>query len=161
MSFTFGGLPLHPLLVHAVVVLLPLTAVVVVLHACWPAARRRLGVLTPILAGVTLGLVPITAQAGEALRASIGESPQVARHAAIADSVLPWTIALFAVALAEWLWFRLGKPPAAGTAKSGRRELIVRGLMLAAAVAVAAGSLVVVFRTGDSGARAVWEGVGK
>jgi hypothetical protein len=56
---------------------------------------------------------------------------------------------------------RLGKPPAAGTAKSGRRELIVRGLMLAAAAAVAAGSLVVVFRTGDSGARAVWEGVGK
>lgn len=161
MSFILGGLPLHPLLVHAVVVLLPLAAVAVVLHACWPAARLRLGVVTPALAGVTLILVPITVQAGEALRASIGESPQVARHAAIADSVLPWAVALFAVALAEWLWFRFGNLPAAGPAKSERRELIVRGLMLAAAVAVGAGSLVVVFRTGDSGARAVWEGVGK
>jgi hypothetical protein len=161
MSFTVGGLPLHPLLVHAVVVLLPLAAFAAVLHACWPAARRRLGVVTPILAGVALILVPITVQAGEALRASIGESPKVARHAAIADSVLPWAVALFAVALAEWLWFRFGKPQGAGASESRRRDLIVRALMLAAAVAVAAGSLVVVFRTGDSGARAVWEGVGK
>ncbi len=37
------GLPAHPLLVHAAVVLVPLAAIGVVLIAFWPAARARLG----------------------------------------------------------------------------------------------------------------------
>ncbi len=36
---TVMGLPLHPLVVHATVVLVPLAAVAVLLHTFWPAAR--------------------------------------------------------------------------------------------------------------------------
>ena len=39
---TIFGLPAHALLVHAMVVLAPLTALLEILCAIWPAARRRL-----------------------------------------------------------------------------------------------------------------------
>jgi len=39
---TIAGLPAHPLLVHLIVVLAPGTAVLEILCALWPAARRRL-----------------------------------------------------------------------------------------------------------------------
>lgn len=37
-----NGLPAHPFLVHFIVVLAPLTAVLAILCAIWPAARQRL-----------------------------------------------------------------------------------------------------------------------
>ncbi|WP_006243300.1 hypothetical protein [Mycolicibacterium tusciae] len=39
---TLDGLPAHVLLVHFVVVLAPMTAVLLVVCAVWPAAQRRL-----------------------------------------------------------------------------------------------------------------------
>lgn len=39
---TLDGLPAHVLLVHFVVVLAPMTAVLLVVYAVWPAAQRRL-----------------------------------------------------------------------------------------------------------------------
>jgi len=63
-SFQIAGLPLHPLLVHLVVVLLPLAALATLLHAIWPAARRRLGVVTPLSAGAVLVLVPAAESRG-------------------------------------------------------------------------------------------------
>ena len=54
MPETLFGLPAHPLIVHATVVLVPLGALLVLLHAVWPAARRRLGVVTPLVALVGL-----------------------------------------------------------------------------------------------------------
>jgi hypothetical protein len=39
---TIMGLPAHVLLVHFIVILAPLTAVLAILYAVWPAARRRL-----------------------------------------------------------------------------------------------------------------------
>jgi hypothetical protein len=65
MPTEIHGLPAHVLLVHAVVVLIPLSALLVVLSAAWPAARRRIGVASPLLALVNLALVPVTTHAGE------------------------------------------------------------------------------------------------
>ena len=39
---TISGLPAHALLVHAMVVVAPLTALLGILCALWPAARRHL-----------------------------------------------------------------------------------------------------------------------
>ena len=39
---TITGIPAHALLVHAIVVLAPLVALLEILCAFWPAARRRL-----------------------------------------------------------------------------------------------------------------------
>src|SRR4051812_50063762 len=60
------GLPSHVLLVHFLVVLVPLTAVLEIVCAVWPAVRRGHTVwLALILAAVTTGLTPITTDAGE------------------------------------------------------------------------------------------------
>ena len=50
----FQGLPTHILLVHAVIVLVPIAALLTVLSAVWPAARRRLGIITPLVGLVAL-----------------------------------------------------------------------------------------------------------
>ncbi len=60
-----NGLPGHVLLVHFLVVLVPLTALLEIVCAVWPAVRRGQMVwLTLILAIVTLVLTPITTDAG-------------------------------------------------------------------------------------------------
>lgn len=151
-----AGLPLHPLLVHAVVVLLPLAAVALVLAQFWPAARRRLGVVTPLAALVVLALVPITVSAGEALADVVGSSSAVETHEAYGRMLLPWVIALAVLALAQWGWFRWG----AGRVDVTRAARRAVALVLTIAVpAVAAGTLVTIVLIGDSGARAVWGGL--
>jgi hypothetical protein len=62
---TIAGLPAHALLVHIVVVMVPLTALLVILTVLWPAAQRRLGIITPLVAFATLVAVPLTTQSGE------------------------------------------------------------------------------------------------
>ncbi|MFC3996210.1 hypothetical protein ACFOVU_09810 [Nocardiopsis sediminis] len=62
---TINGLPAHVLLVHAVVTLLPLAALLLVLTAVWPMARRLLAGPNAILALVVVFLVPITVEAGQ------------------------------------------------------------------------------------------------
>ena len=62
---TIAGLPAHVLLVHAIVVLAPLTAALEILCAIWPAARRRLVWLVLAFAAVNLVFTPLTTDAGE------------------------------------------------------------------------------------------------
>lgn len=156
---TIDGLPAHPLLVHAVVILLPLAALTSVLHALWPHARARLGVVTPILALVVLALVPITTHAGSQLASSIGaeSNPLVRRHEQLAHQILPWAIALFVVAAGQWWWSGPGQTVLAGADGSPtvvRRRL---GVVLAViTIVVAVGATVVLVRAGDAGARATW-----
>jgi uncharacterized membrane protein YfcA len=151
---TVFGLPTHAIVVHATVVLLPLAAVVVLLHAFWPAARRRLGIVTPQLAGVALVLVPLSTQSGESLEHSVGRSALVERHAQLADGMLPWTIGLFVVAATLWLLDRRRTRPANG---AEARWLPIAVSVLAVVAAV--GSVQQVVRVGHAGAEATWNGV--
>lgn len=146
--FEIAGLPLHPLIVHAVVVLVPLTALALVLGALFPAARRRLGVVTPIAALLVLLLVPVTMLAGEALAAQVGPLPAVLHHADLGRMLWPWTLAMFLVAAVQWGWHRFGAGP-------GRAAGAV---ITALALLSGAGSTVMVVLIGEAGARAVWGG---
>ena len=155
MDYEFAGLPLHVLLVHLVVIAVPLTALCTVLAAVWPAARRRLGVVTPIIALVTLIAVPITTDAGQWLEARVHITPLIAAHAALGLTMLPWAVAVFIVALLQWAWFRFGSGQGACESGAPRRSTLI----LAVAVAVTAvGSVVTVVQIGEAGARAVWTG---
>lgn len=69
---TFNGLPAHALLVHFIVVLAPLTAVLAVVCAAWPTARKRLVWFVVGLAIVTVALTPLTTEAGEWLEHQVG-----------------------------------------------------------------------------------------
>ena len=88
-NWTFDDLPLHPLLVHATVILVPLTALALLLAAFWPAARRRLGFVVPLAALVMVALVPTTQAAGEALKEAVGPIPAVVTHEGFGLMMLP------------------------------------------------------------------------
>ena len=88
-DWQINGLPLHPLLVHAVVVLLPLAALMLILGSVWPAARRTFGILTPIIALASLIAVPLTTQAGEALERKTEPSAILEKHTELGDHLLP------------------------------------------------------------------------
>jgi hypothetical protein len=156
-----NGLPAHVLLVHFVVVLVPLTALALVVSAVWPTWIRRLGVALPILALVTLISVPITTHAGEWLEKHTDSDPLVRKHADLGDGLLPWAIGLFAVAVAVWWFGRRAITQSSATEDSNRKGTValsvpVRAAAIALSVIVAAGSVVQVYRIGDSGAKAAW-----
>jgi hypothetical protein len=155
---TFAGLPLHILLVHAMVVLGPLTALAVLLHAFWPAARRRLGVVTPLGGLVVLVLTPLTVQAGEYLQTIVGTTPAVARHVELGLGLQPWSIALFAVSLAEWTWWRFALGPAFAPRLTSGVRVGGTVVLWLGAVVIGVGFIVEILLIGDSGARAVWGG---
>ena len=173
------GLPVHVLLVHAVVVLVPLCAALLVAAACSETVRTRLGVALPALAALCVVLVPVTTEAGEHLERLVGSSPLVEAHAELGEGLLPWTVgllvlSLFVAARSRWLGQkRAPQPPAESLdAPTGGSTLLaphraaqttaLPALRVAVAVLsllVAAGAVVQVVRTGESGARAVWSGV--
>lgn len=158
MNWVIAGLPLHPLLVHASVILIPLAALCTVLSLIWPTARRRLGIVTPILAFAALGATVLTVQAGEALAEVITPTALSGAHVAIGGTVRFWIFGLFLVAAAQWLWFRYfgpGQKFAARIPSAGTRTVLT--VVLAVAVAITSvGSVVSVVIVGDTGAQAVW-----
>jgi uncharacterized membrane protein YfcA len=153
---TVFGLPTHAIVVHATVVFLPLAALAVLLHAFWPEARRRLGIVTPLLAGVALVLVPLATQSGENLEHAVGRSPLVERHAELADGMLPWAIGLFVVALALWMLDRRRVSAPADDVSRARWVPIVAGVLTVVAVV---GTVQQIVRVGHAGAQATWNGV--
>jgi hypothetical protein len=153
---TVFGLPTHAIVVHATVVLLPLAALAVLLHAFWPAARRRLGGVTPLLAGVALVLVPLSTQSGETLEHSVAENALVERHAELADGMLPWALGLFVVAVALWLLDRRRAGASQDDISRARWVPIVAGVLTVVAVA---GTVQQIVRVGHAGAQATWNGV--
>jgi uncharacterized membrane protein YdcZ (DUF606 family) len=154
MPETVFGLPTHAIVVHATVVLVPLAALAVLLHVFWPAARRRLGVVTPVLAGVALVLVPLSTQSGESLEHQVGRNTLVERHAQLADGLLPWVAGLFVAAAALWLLDRRRTRP--GSDAAPRWLPVVAGVL---AVVAVVGTVQQVVRVGHAGAQATWHDV--
>ncbi|WP_405887258.1 hypothetical protein OG762_02220 [Streptomyces sp. NBC_01136] len=155
---TVNGLPAHVLFVHFVVVLVPLTALALVVCAIWPHLARRLGVLPPVLALVTLVSVPLTTQAGEWLEKHVDNSSLIERHAELGDGLLPWALGLFVLSSALW-WAARRTAPDKGDTSGPAVRLTSAPVRIAAVVlslVVATGAVVDVYRIGDSGAKAAW-----
>lgn len=154
-----NGLPAHVLFVHFVVVLVPLTALALVVCAIRPRAAQRLGVVLPLLALVTLAIVPLTTQAGEWLEEHVDSNALVRRHTELGDGLLPWAGGLFVLATLVWWTARRATASGSGTPGStGRSATPLRIAAAVLSVAVAAGAVVDVYRIGDSGAKAAWHG---
>jgi len=158
-----GGLPAHILLVHALLAFVPLTALLTVLHAAWPAAGRRLGVVTPLLALATLALVPVTTHAGEWLRDHL--DPQlvatapVQRHMDLGDGLLPYAIVLFIVSVGVWWYARTTRsaPPVFGDERrDGARGRGATAAVALIALLVGGATVFQLYRIGESGSKAVW-----
>jgi hypothetical protein len=147
-----NGLPAHILLVHFMVVLAPLTALLVIACALWPAARRRLVWLTLILAVVITVLTPITTDAGEWLfDLRRNPSPVLREHADRGGWMIYFSVALLLVAIALAVLHVLER-------RSDKRRLAAKTLLAIVALAVGISSMIQVYRIGDLGSQSVWAG---
>jgi hypothetical protein len=154
-----NGLPVHALVVHAVVVLLPLACIGTIAIAVRPSWRHRYGVMVVACAAVATALIPVATSSGEALESHVGNPGE---HAELGDQLIWFAIPLLALSLAlVWLDRRHRSTAAledaddtapAAVEPRGRATRVVAVLALVAALATS----VQVYRVGDSGARAAW-----
>jgi uncharacterized membrane protein len=142
-----NGIPLHPLVVHAVVVLLPLATLGTIAVALRPRWRRTYGPLVVGAALVATVLCPVATSSGEALERRVGDPGQ---HAALGDTLVWFALAL--LVLSTLLVLLQRRDDAGAGAAAGRATRAVAVL----AVIAALGAGVQVYRVGDSGARAAW-----
>lgn len=167
---TVNGLPAHIVLVHAVVVLLPLAALLLVLTAVWPAARMRFAGPNAILSVFVVVLVPVTTSAGEWLERRVTETALLRDHTELGDTAI-WAAVPVAV-LALVIWWRQREATTAtemsatggstvATATRRRSYLAPLSLTITRVIAVFAVLIAVsavydTYRIGDSGAKAAW-----
>lgn len=161
----FTGIPTHPLLVHVVVVLVPVLALLAAAYAVVPFVRPHTRWVLGLLALGTPVAALVTKLSGDAFfdrmdrRGDITEGfyPTIENHQDLGNLTLYWTIGLGMITLALVLMVapRGASSRFAGWAGSSRALPLVLGALTLVAAAV---SLYYVIRTGDSGARAVWEG---
>jgi hypothetical protein len=165
------GLPAHPLVVHAAVVLVPLAAIGVVVIAFWPAARARLGVAVVVIAAVGTLFAYLAVESGGYLEEQVKETEQVEEHAKLGDSGLASAVAVLLGAVAvtgfglyERRRSTTSEPADSSsdeTARGADRKLVYlrTGVGVVAVVLVSLGTLQIA-RIGHSGAKATWEDVG-
>ncbi|WP_018601341.1 DUF2231 domain-containing protein [Mycobacterium sp. 155] len=146
-----NGLPAHVLFVHAIVILAPLTAVMEIICALWPGARRgQLIWVTLALAVATAVLTPITIQAGNWLY-DLRRNPDaiLQEHAELGDTMIYFSVALLVVALAL-VALRYAER------RDNTRRVLYNAIVAVVAVLIGVASMVQVYRIGDAGAQSVW-----
>ncbi len=146
-----NGLPAHILFVHFIVVLVPLTALLVIVCALLPAARRRLVWPTLLLAAFVAALTPITINAGEWLIDLRRQpTPILNEHAARGEWMTYFSAALLVVAVViAVLHLRERRHDTRG---------VVKAVVAIVALAVGISSMIQVYRVGDAGSQSVWGG---
>ena len=159
-AMEINGLPLHPLVVHAAVVLGPLAALTGLAYAVVPRWRWLLRWPLVALSPSSPPSAAIVGHGGAARRCSTRDPssrPLVDDHADWGELLRTASIAYAAAAAAR----RLGAGRSVARSSSGRaahgtdaRRRCDRDACSSPSAAVAL--LVLVFLTGDSGARAVW-----
>lgn len=156
---TIHGIPVHPLVVHAAVVLVPLAALLAVAYAVLPSHRWRTRNPAAVLAVAAALAVQVAAMTGDQLKQSLHvDSSLIQTHEQWAGLLQAGSWGLAALMVAAWWALPHENPLPDKDHRAGvtalARPLVV--LVPVAAVAV----LVLVFLTGDAGARAVWGGAG-
>jgi hypothetical protein len=147
---SFDGLPIHALVVHAAVILIPLAATLGILFLR-PAWRMTLRWPLVAAAAVATATAFVARQSGEVLKESLGDQLKdnaagriVERHQDLADRLWLWLLVFLAVTVVVALALpRLTTPLAGGAAA-----------IIVAALAVVV--IVLVAYTGHQGSKAVW-----
>lgn len=159
MFDNLGNLPLHPLVVHAVVVGIPLAALVAFLFAFpktrswarWPLAITVIG---------ATGATYVAKQSGLALEAALGIKPGnpvgdlILKHSLLASQLL-WIMIVFSI-IGLLNVFVVSRRSAGSTDSGAQQPAIVRIVLPILLVAAAVVALVWIVRIGDLGAHAVW-----
>ncbi len=142
LLYSIVGLPVHPLVVHFAVVILPLSTIALIAIIYTPKIKVKYSFIAA--AGIVLGsaAVLVAKQSGEALAEKIG-TPVV--HADYGSLL---TIAAFIFMVLTIIWYQSAK------GRKSRTATLLSHITALAGVAV----LILTFLTGHSGAEAVWKG---
>jgi hypothetical protein len=161
-AMEINGLPLHPLVVHAAVILGPVTALTAIAYAVLPGWRWLIRWPMVLLAAATVGAVFVSKLAGEALlddrfanaTGTLAERLEVHQDR---GTLLLWVAIAFLV-VAVVAAFTVGGPSALASGAGARdsRGTAVTVGVLALVVVGAVALLVMTVLTGDAGSRAVW-----
>ena len=141
----FNGLPVPPLVVHAVVVLLPLVAVLAVLMVINSRFSRRFGPIVVVLGFISVGAALVAKESGEQLLRRVAASPN---HIELGDRLPLLAGIYFLILLGFWLLDR-------GIPGNRRRPalVIILGVVLVIASVVIC---LQVYAVGHGGAEGVW-----
>jgi hypothetical protein len=160
----YSGLPAHPLFVHVPVILIPTTIAAAIVFMIKPEWLSRYGIALALVSIFAMSSVFLTMQAGAALRAALHLQGQAAnlisQHAQAAHILAIVYVVFTATLIVTFAAQRIsgGMPTGLGILD---RPLSARPLFTALRVAVvllSIGAGYMTFRTGDLGAKAVWEG---
>lgn len=163
---TVDGIPAHPLVVHAVVVLLPLAAVGTLLVVARPVWRQQLGVWVLLLALGGVAAVPVATQTGEQLERALGGGDLIKIHEERAETLLiPALIFLALLAATVLTGRRAGaraEGPGAAHALTGNTATLSRVTLITGILAALAGLIVtgLVVWIGHAGSAAAYSGIG-
>jgi hypothetical protein len=147
---TLAGLPLHPLLVHSAIVLVPLVAIGALVMSYLPSFSRRHGRLILILAVVAQVSVFLAKMSGEAFSEILNKN--VEKHAELGEIAPLATLPMVVLIYLRWRMDRAGS----SIGNAAVRRLTSIALVIASLV-----SLVVIFLVGHSGATSVWGWIDK
>ena len=151
------SLPLHPLVVHAAVMLMVLVPLLVVVSIFWRNLRERLDWMLPLGAVGAFVAAVAASQTGKSLLQALKQPTALAgAHAELGEKG-PWVAAVYALATVGW-WLTTSKVMATWVEarqpwlRRGRIPMVASILEIVASIVI----VVVVVLIGDSGATAVW-----
>ena len=144
----FRGLPVHVLVVHSVVILVPVAAVATLAVAVRPQWRRTFGPLVMLVASGALVGVVAAMLSGRWLRGRLGYPEEYFRHGELGERVI-WYVGPFWLLTAAFLLLDRRR------ARDSRPPMVVTALAVLA-VLVGLASMAQVIRTGEAGVESVW-----
>jgi hypothetical protein len=165
VTTVYDGLPAHPLFIHVPVIMIPLSIIGALACVIRPQWFSRYGILLCLASIVAMSSTFLAMQAGAALERALnlqGEAAVLIHQHSHAAHILAIVFVLFtAVLILTFAAERISG--SAGPTGLGIVDRILgeRGTLIALRVALVILALVsayMVFRVGDLGAKAVWQG---
>jgi hypothetical protein len=147
---SIAGLPLHPLVIHASIVLIPLVAISGLVMSYLPSFSRRYGKVTLVIAIVAQLSLLLAKVTGQALQEILDKD--MGNHAELGEIAPFVTLPMVALIYLRWRLDRSGAT--VGSAW-------VRRLTSIALIAASLASIAVIVLVGHSGAESVWGWIDK
>ena len=152
-----GDMPLHPLVIHAVVFGIPLAVLLALLFAFPKTREWARWPLAIVVVGAT-AVTFVARQSGLAFEAALGIKPGnpvgdlILQHSLLANQLFYIMIVFAAVGLINVFVVRKSTADSAGAKQPAIIRIVLPILLVAAALV----ALIWIVRVGDLGARAVW-----
>lgn len=159
----YSNLPAHPLFVHVPVILIPATVIAAVVFVFRREWLSRYGIALAVVSIVAMSSIFLTMQAGAALRGELNLQGRAAKliseHSQAAHILAIVYVVFTATLIVTFAAQRIsgGRPTGLGILDSllSPRPMLTALRVVLVLLSVVAGYMC--FRTGDLGAKAVWE----